>query len=89
MITGQELKLLRLSSGQSQSQLAEKLGNGGYDDRIVGAIENDRRKIGLLMLADWATACGYDVEINFIKSGITGNDEILEISLPDDFEEEI
>jgi len=67
MITGKDLQLLRLSSGQSQSQLAEKLGHGGYDAKVVGAIENNRRKIGLSMLGDWANACGYNVSISFEK----------------------
>jgi hypothetical protein len=30
MISGNDLRLLRLGSGQAQTQLAEKLGNGGY-----------------------------------------------------------
>lgn len=89
MITGNTLKLLRLSSGQSQSQLADKLGKGGYTKQVVSAIENDNRNIGLSLLADWANACGYGVRIDFVKLDSTQDDEILEVSLPDDFEEEI
>ena len=90
MITGNQLRLLRISSGQTQSQIAEKLGKGGYDAKTVGALENDRRNIGLSLLFSWASACGYDVNINFVKSGSSENgSEILDISLPDDFEEEI
>ena len=67
MISGKELRLLRLSSGQSQAKLAKKLGNGGYDAKVIGAIENDRRKIGLSLLSDWAFACGYQCNISFEK----------------------
>ena len=70
MINGKQLRLLRLSSGQTQSQLAEKLGNGGYTKQVVAAIENDKRNIGLSMLADWADACGYDIQISFTKQGL-------------------
>ena len=76
MITGNTLKLLRLSSGQTQVQIAEKLGKGGYDAKAVGALENDRRNIGLSLLASWAAACGYDVKIEFVKSGTNQDDEI-------------
>jgi transcriptional regulator with XRE-family HTH domain len=78
MINGSQLRLLRLSSGLSQSQLAEKLGNGGYHAKVIGAIENDKRKIGFSFLSDWCKACGYRIEtvenehgfsINIIKEG--------------------
>jgi transcriptional regulator with XRE-family HTH domain len=69
MISGNDLRLLRLGSGQAQTQLAEKLGNGGYPKQVVSAVEKGKRNIGLSLLADWASACGYDVSISFIKSG--------------------
>jgi len=69
MINNKDLRLLRLGSGQTQTQLAEKLGQGGYNKQIVSAIEKGKRNIGLALLADWASACGYDVSISFIKSG--------------------
>jgi transcriptional regulator with XRE-family HTH domain len=67
MISGNDLRLLRLSSGQTQTQLAEKLGKGGYSKQVVMAIEKGKRNIGLALLADWANACGYDVSISFKK----------------------
>jgi transcriptional regulator with XRE-family HTH domain len=82
MITGNQLRLLRLSSGQTQSELAEKLGNGGYSKQVVMAIEKGKRNIGLSLLADWASACGYDVSISFTKSG-TAESEIEETSQSD------
>jgi transcriptional regulator with XRE-family HTH domain len=69
MISGKDLRLLRIGSGQTQTQLAEKLGQGGYNKQIVSAIEKGKRNIGLSLLADWASACGYDVSISFDKSG--------------------
>jgi transcriptional regulator with XRE-family HTH domain len=86
MISGKELRLLRLSSGQSQAELAKKLGNGGYDAKIVSAIENDRRKIGLGLLADWSDACGYNVSVTFHKQGALEDESISDIELPVDFE---
>jgi transcriptional regulator with XRE-family HTH domain len=62
-----ELRLLRINSGQTQAQLAEKLGNGGYTKQVVSAIENEKRNIGVNLLKDWATTCNYDVQIKFIK----------------------
>lgn len=87
MITGKDLRLLRLSSGQTQAQIAEKLGQGGYDAKVIGSIENGRRNIGLALLSSWASACGYDVKIEFVKSGSNPDDEILEVDLPDNFNE--
>jgi transcriptional regulator with XRE-family HTH domain len=69
MINGSNLRFLRLGSGQTQTQLAEKLGNGGYTKQVVSAVEKGRRNIGLALLADWASACGYDISISFTKSG--------------------
>jgi transcriptional regulator with XRE-family HTH domain len=69
MINGKDLRLLRLGSGQTQTQLAEKLGNGGYTKHVVSAVESGKRNIGLSLLVDWASACGYDVSISFNKSG--------------------
>ena len=93
MISGKDLRLLRLSSGQSQSQLAEKineihkkenpLSKGGYDSRVVGAIENGRRNFGIALLSEWAESCGYDVSISFVKSGTIDNDKVLETSEAD------
>ena len=68
MINGSNLRLLRLGSRQTQTQLAEKLGNGGYTKQVVSAVESGKRNIGLALLADWASACGYNVSISFIKS---------------------
>lgn len=65
MITGSQLKALRVSAGLTQSQLAEKLGNGGYTKQVVSAVENGGRNIGINLLADWADACGYDVAVTF------------------------
>ena len=67
MITGKELKLLRISANLTQSGLAEKLGNGGYSKGVVSDIEAGRRNIGLNLLSSWAAACGYDVEIVFTR----------------------
>lgn len=82
MINCKDLRLLRLSSGQTQTQLAEKLGKGGYSKQIVSAVETGERNIGLALLADWASACGYDVSISFTKSG-TIESEIQETSQSD------
>jgi transcriptional regulator with XRE-family HTH domain len=71
MISGKELRLLRNLSGQTQAELAEKLGKGGYTQQVVAAIENDKRNIGLSLLGDWAGACGFDVNISFTKQGST------------------
>ena len=62
-----ELKQLRIESGQSQAELAEKLGDGGYTKQVVSAIENGKRNIGLSILHSWAKACGYRINIQFIK----------------------
>lgn len=67
MINGKDLRMLRISAKLSQAELAKKLGNGGYDRRIVGAIENNRRNIGINLISDWAEACGYEVKIEFKK----------------------
>jgi transcriptional regulator with XRE-family HTH domain len=61
------LKALRISAGLTQTQLAERLGNGGYSKCIVSAIENGKRNVGLNLLNDWATACGYRVNVKFEK----------------------
>ena len=63
-----ELKKLRIQSGQSQAELAEKLGDGGYTKQVVSAIENGKRNIGLSILHSWAKACGYHVNIQFVKN---------------------
>ncbi len=84
MITGNDLRLLRLSSGQTQTQLAAKLGNGGYTKQVVMAIEKGKRNIGLALLSDWASACGYDVLISFTKSGTVESEP--EETSPSDFQ---
>ena len=65
MINGKQLKALRTSAGLTQSELAECLGNGGYNNCSVSAYENGKRIIGLNLLRDWAAACGYEVEVSF------------------------
>jgi transcriptional regulator with XRE-family HTH domain len=82
MINGKDLRLLRISSGQTQTQLAEKLGNGGYTKQVVSAVESGKRNIGLALLSNWASACGYDVSISFTKSE-TIESEIQETSQSD------
>lgn len=67
MINEKQLKALRTSAGLTQTQLAERLGNGGYSKCIVSAIENGKRNVGLNLLNEWATACGYRVKVNFEK----------------------
>jgi transcriptional regulator with XRE-family HTH domain len=84
MINGNDLRLLRLSSGQTQTQLAEKLGQGGYSKQVVLAIEKGKRNIGLSLLADWASACGYDVSISFLRCG--GIQSEIEETYQSDFE---
>ena len=64
-----KMRLLRLSSGQTQTELAQKLGHGGYTKQVVAAIENGNRKIGWKLICDWADACGCDVSLSFTKSG--------------------
>lgn len=66
MITRPDLSALRESAGLTQSKLAEKLGNGGYTATVVAAVERGKRNIGLALLERWATACGYDVKIEFV-----------------------
>lgn len=89
MINGKQLRLLRISSGQTQTELAEKLGKGGYTKQVVAAIENDKRNIGLSMLGDWANACGFDVQISFTKQGSEQNDEVSDVEFPNDFNEDL
>lgn len=67
MINRLTLKALRISAGLTQTQLAERLGNGGYSKCIVSAIENGKRNVGLNLLNDWATACGYRINVQFEK----------------------
>ena len=86
MISGKQLRLLRLSSGQTQTELAEKLGPYCYTKQVVAAIENDKRNIGLSMLGDWANACGFDVQISFTKQGTIENQEASDVELPKDFD---
>jgi transcriptional regulator with XRE-family HTH domain len=65
MDLGKKLKKLRLAAGFTQEQLADKLGNGGYDKSVVAAIENNRRSVGIKLLSTWAEACGYEMEVIF------------------------
>lgn len=67
MVSGKQLRMLRQSSGQTQAELAIKLGDGGYTQSIVAAVENSKRNIGVNLLVDWADACDYDVSIEFNK----------------------
>lgn len=67
MINRLTLKALRVSAGLTQTQLAERLGNGGYSKCIVSAIENGKRNVGLNLLNDWAAACGYRINVQFEK----------------------
>lgn len=89
MISGKELRLLRVLSGQTQSELAEKLGKGGYTKQVVAAIENDKRDIGKKMLYAWADACDCDVEITFKKRGTIENEEVSDVELPNNFDGEL
>lgn len=89
MINGAILRQLRKSARLTQTQLAKKLGNGGYTKFVIAAIENDKRNIGLSLLADWASACGYDVQISFSKSGEVIEDEVSEVELPNNFDGEL
>lgn len=89
MITGSQLKALRISAGLTQSQLAEKLGNGGYTKFVVSAVEHGKRNIGLNLLADWANACGYHIAINFTRQGEFIENKVGDIELPPDFEDEL
>lgn len=88
MITGPQLKALRLSAGFTQKALAAKLGKGNYSFQTVSGVENGSRNIGLNLLRDWANACGYDVSISFTKQGsIDSPDDGGDLILPDDFNE--
>ena len=63
----ERLKQLRLSANLSQAELAEKIGKGGYNEKIIEAIETGNRNIGLNILEDWAKGCGYELSIEFVK----------------------
>lgn len=89
MINGLTLKALRISAGLTQSQLAERLGKGGYNKFIVSAVEHGKRNIGLNLLADWANACGFEFSITFTKQGEVIDTEVGDVELPDDFQGEL
>lgn len=88
MISGSTLKALRVSAGLTQKQIGLLLGNGGYTDKHIGAIENGKRNIGMNLLVDWADACGYDVSIDFTKRNAASDiEDNATLILPDDFNE--
>jgi transcriptional regulator with XRE-family HTH domain len=65
MITEKKLKEIRIASGQTQAELAKKLGKGGYDRFAISKIERGKVKVGLEVAQKWAAACGYKIE--FLK----------------------
>ncbi len=66
MKIGRELKALRTKACLTQGELAEKLGKG-YKYNHISNIENDKRSIGLVVIDNWARACGCLFEISFHK----------------------
>ena len=61
-----QLKHLRKEAKLTQSQLAQKLGEG-YSSPHVCAIEKGKRKVGFTLVERWAESCGFRVEISFHK----------------------
>ncbi|MGA9651880.1 helix-turn-helix transcriptional regulator [Pedobacter sp.] len=59
------LKKLRSDAGLTQTDLAAKMGSGGYTKQAISAIENGRRAVGWNVISDWAKACGKEAEIVF------------------------
>lgn len=55
---GAELKRIREAANLSREELAARLGNGGYQDKNVKAIERGSRVAGLNVVSDWAAATG-------------------------------
>ncbi len=65
MSIGQQLKALRKKAGLTQKELALKLGNGGYSEFTVSAIEGNKRKVGFDVCEDWAKACSHKMRVEF------------------------
>lgn len=86
MINGAILRQLRKSAGLTQTQLAQRLGQGGYTKFVVAAIENDHRNIGIRLLGDWANACGFNCRIVFEKEGESHDDAPGDVTLPPNFD---
>ena len=67
MNVGIKLKEIRKKAKLTQKQLALKLGNGGYTEFTVSAIENGKRKVGFDVCEDWAAACGFVMIVDFVE----------------------
>jgi len=78
LIEGTELQRIREAANLSREELAVRLGNGGYQDQNVKAIEKGTRIAGLNVLRSWAKACGYTFQIRFDR-----DPAIPQQSLPD------
>lgn len=63
---GERLKQMRLRSGMTQSRLAAELHTTKGN---ISSIEHCRNVPTLANILRYATACGYDVEINFVPIG--------------------
>lgn len=58
-----KIKLLRKQADISQEEMAEIL---GYNPKVVSAIEEGHRSIGLKTLVKWADAVGKKLIIDFV-----------------------
>ena len=63
---GERLKQIRQQSGKTQTQLAVELHTTKGN---ISSIEHCRNVPTLANILRYATACGYDVEINFVPIG--------------------
>ena len=62
------LKNARLEANFSQEEMGEVI---GYNGKVVAAIENGNRTIGLKILIKWADAVGKELKIELIEKSWT------------------
>lgn len=65
-IMAKRLKQLRVESGLTHAQIAEKMGPGYQAPRIYN-IESGLKPVGLKMIENYAAACGYKLNLEFEK----------------------
>jgi transcriptional regulator with XRE-family HTH domain len=65
-IMAKRLKQLRIESGLTHAQIAEKMGPGYKAPRIYN-IESGLKPVGLKMIESYASACGYRLNLEFEK----------------------
>ncbi|MFC0183386.1 Helix-turn-helix domain-containing protein [Pseudarcicella hirudinis] len=62
----EQLKKIRIQSGMTALEVAERMGNS-FNEKAILAMESGERNLGISSIEKYAEACGFLIKIEFYR----------------------